>query len=225
MLKYIYLKNDKKYEITMPPEKKYEKLSHKEHIMARPDTYVGKLEPTQEAQWIYDEDQKKMVQKMITYSQGEFKIFDEVLVNALDASEEDDSVDAIKVYFSKEDGCITVYNTGAGIDVSMHEKEKIPIPELIFGNLLTSSNYDDGVKRTTGGRNGYGAKLANVLSSLFKVEIGHPASKKKYKQEFRNNMSEKSEGVYSEYKKAQGYVKITYWPDYKNIFKHCWISS
>jgi DNA topoisomerase-2 len=29
------------------------------------------------------------------------------------------------------------------------------VPEMIFGNLLTSSNYDDNEKRTTGGRNGY----------------------------------------------------------------------
>ena len=30
------------------------------------------------------------------------------------------------------------------------------IPELIFGNLLTGSNYDDSKKKVTGGRNGYG---------------------------------------------------------------------
>ena len=41
--------------------------------------------------------------------------------------------------------------------------EGIYVPELIFGHLLTSSNYDDDEKKTTGGRNGYGAKLANIF--------------------------------------------------------------
>lgn len=33
------------------------------------------------------------------------------------------------------------------------------VPELIFGNLLTGSNFDDDQKKTTGGRNGFGAKV------------------------------------------------------------------
>jgi DNA topoisomerase II len=41
------------------------------------------------------------------------------------------------------------------------------VPELIFGHLLTGSNYDDDEQKVTGGRNGYGAKLANIFSSSF----------------------------------------------------------
>jgi hypothetical protein len=47
----------------------------------------------------------------------------------------------------------------------MHKEEKVYVPELIFGHLLTSSNYDDNEKKVTGGRNGYGAKLANIFST------------------------------------------------------------
>ena len=52
----------------------------------------------------------------------------------------------------------------------MHEKEVVYVPEMIFGMLLTSSNYNDLEKKVTGGRNGYGAKLANIFSTEFTVE-------------------------------------------------------
>ena len=62
-------------------------------------------------------------------------------------------------------------NDGKGIPVRKHQKEKeLWVPELIFGSLLTSSNYDDNVKKTTGGRNGYGAKLTNIYSTEFTIE-------------------------------------------------------
>ena len=60
---------------------------------------------------------------------------------------------------------ISVWNNGKGIPITIHKEHKIYVPELILGNLLTSSNYDDTEKKTTGGRNGFGAKLANVFST------------------------------------------------------------
>ena len=66
-------------------------------------------------------------------------------------------MDTIKVNIDASEGTISIYNNGRGIPVEMHSKEKIMIPELIFGHLLTSGNYDDTVQKLTGGRNGYGA--------------------------------------------------------------------
>ncbi|KAJ7298345.1 hypothetical protein O6H91_Y003200 [Diphasiastrum complanatum] len=60
---------------------------------------------------------------------------------------------------------------------------------MIFGQLLTSSNYDDSEKKTTGGRNGYGAKLANIFSAEFIIETADGKRMKRYKQVFSNNMS------------------------------------
>ena len=51
----------------------------------------------------------------------------------------------------------------------MHSEHGCYVPELIFGHLLTGSNFDDDEKKTTGGRNGYGAKLANIFSTRFTV--------------------------------------------------------
>ena len=38
---------------------------------------------------------------------------------------------------------ISVYNDGKGIPVAMHATEQMYIPELIFGHLLTGSNFND----------------------------------------------------------------------------------
>ena len=78
-------------------------------------------------------------------------------------------MDTIKVNIDVENNTISVYNNGRGIPIEMHSKEKIYIPELIFGHLLSSSNYDDDEKKLTGGRNGYGAKLANIYSTQFTI--------------------------------------------------------
>ena len=60
---------------------------------------------------------------------------------------------------------------------------------ISIGHLLTSSNYDDTEKKVTGGRNGFGAKLTNIFSKKFIIEIVDSKKKKKYVQEFSNNMS------------------------------------
>ena len=74
-----------------------------------------------------------------------------------------------------------MWNNGKGVPVEMHKKENVYVPELIFGHFLTSSNYDDKQKKVTGGRNGFGAKLANVFSKKFEIECADIKSKKHFK--------------------------------------------
>jgi DNA topoisomerase-2 len=88
----------------------------------------------------------------------------------------------MKVNIDRENNVISVWNNGRGIPIEMHAKEKVYVPELIFGHLLTSSNYDDSEKKVTGGRNGYGAKLCNIFSTEFVIETGDSEKGKKYKQ-------------------------------------------
>lgn len=64
----------------------------------------------------------------------------------------------------------------------MHKVEKMYVPEMIFGTLLTSSNYNDNERKTTGGRNGYGAKLTNIFSKKFTVETSSSEYKRKFCQ-------------------------------------------
>ena len=105
---------------------------------------------------------------------------DEILVNAADNYHRDKKMTMIKVTIDSAANKIIVWNNGKSIPVTMHKKEQVYIPELVFGHLLTSSNYDDSIKKVTGGRNGYGAKLANIFSKSFKVVVLDSKEKKKY---------------------------------------------
>ena len=99
---------------------------------------------------------------------------------------------------------IEVFNNGCGIEIRKHEKENIYIPELIFGVLLTSSNYDDTKKRTTGGKNGLGSKICNIFSSKFIVEVADIVNKKHYYQEMKDNMMVIDKPIIKTYKKKGG---------------------
>jgi hypothetical protein len=163
-------------------EETYQKLTQLEHVLLRPDTYIGSTEQNRTKLWVFDEG-VGLVHREVTYVPGLYKIFDEILVNAADNKQRDKTMDTMKVTIDPEANSISVYNNGQGIPVEMHRDEKCWVPELIFGHLLTSSNYNDNEKKTTGGRNGYGAKLANIFSTEFTIETADGArSGKKYKQ-------------------------------------------
>ncbi|OAV87385.1 hypothetical protein PTTG_29452 [Puccinia triticina 1-1 BBBD Race 1] len=191
----------------------YQKLSQLEHVLKRPDTYIGSVEPIRQFMWIFDKEKKMMVNKEISFVPGLYKIVDEILVNAADNKQRDDSMDTLKVTIDCEKNIISVMNNGKGIPIEIHETEKIYIPELIFGHLLAGSNFDDDEKKTTGGRNGYGAKLANIYSTEFVVEAADKQTAKKYKQVFKNNMSVKEKPKITENKKGEEYTKISFKPD------------
>ena len=192
---------------------KYQKISQLEHILKRPDTYIGSVETQDQLQWIYDEETDCMIEKKVTIVPGLFKIFDEILVNAADNKVRDPSMKRIDVNIHAEENTIEVKNDGKGIPIEIHNKENIYIPEMIFGHLLTSSNYDDNEKKVTGGRNGYGAKLCNIFSTEFILETADLNVGQKYIQKWENNMSICHPPKITSYKKGPSYTKVTFKPD------------
>jgi DNA topoisomerase II len=177
-------------------EETFVKKTQLEHIIDIPDTYIGSIEKTDIDTWVFDEVQDKIVYKNIKYIPGLYKIFDEVLVNAIDQhvrTEHDEKINnkvtTIKVNFDVDKNIITVMNNGEGIPIVEHKDHGVWVPELIFGHLLTSSNYDKDEKKITGGKNGYGAKLANIFSKSFKIETVDAERKLKYIQTFEKNMT------------------------------------
>ena len=195
-----------------------QKLTHVEHILKRPDSYVGPVSRVAEPYWIYEND--KFEKKTIMYSPALLKIFDEILVNAIDRnSMYPKNVTSMSVSIDKVSGEITIENNGplGGISVKMHEKEGLWNPELTFGHLLTSTNYDDTQKRVVGGRNGYGAKLTNVYSTNFSIKIKDGENKCIYTQEWSDNMKKCNTPKIKKYSSATSSVSITFIPDWKRF--------
>uniref|UniRef100_A0A6P4ERW4 DNA topoisomerase 2 n=1 Tax=Drosophila rhopaloa TaxID=1041015 RepID=A0A6P4ERW4_DRORH len=196
----------------MSIEQMYQKKSQLEHILLRPDSYIGSVEFTKELMWVYDTAQKRMVQKEISFVPGLYKIFDEILVNAADNKQRDKTMNTIKVDIDPERNVVSVWNNGQGIPVTMHKEQKMYVPTMIFGHLLTSSNYNDDEKKVTGGRNGYGAKLCNIFSTSFTVETATKEYKRSFKQTWGDNMQKASDAKIKDFS-GTDFTRITFSPD------------
>jgi len=208
----------------MPPKKVYTKKDPISHILERSDMYVGskKLRNIEEYISIKDEeDNYKIVKKEINSSPAILRIFVEVLSNAIDNVERSKKAKipctTIKVVIDKETGETSVWNDGDIIPIELNEEEKIYNHSLIFGNLLTGSNYNDEEERLISGRNGLGSKLTNVFSTKFIVKGLDPCNQKVLEQTWTNNMRETSEPKITDTKLIKGFTKVTYFPDFKQL--------
>ncbi|KAF7488976.1 DNA topoisomerase 2-beta [Sarcoptes scabiei] len=193
-------------------ERIYQKKTQLEHILLRPDTYIGSVERETKQMWIWDQEENKMVFKEITFVPGLYKIFDEILVNAADNKQRDKNMNCIRIDIDTDDNEIVIFNNGKGIPVIEHKTEKCYVPTLIFGHLLTSSNYNDEEKKVVGGRNGFGAKLCNIFSTSFKVETSCKEYKKSFTQTWTDNMKNSKEAKIS-VNSAEDFTRITFKPD------------
>jgi DNA topoisomerase-2 len=166
----------------------YKKLSQREHVYELPDSYVGSVSSTRLPTFI-SSSTSTIEASNIEVVPALFKIFDEVLVNAIDqhTRQQGRRKPVTRIDITVTDREIRIANDGRGIPIKkLPEYENIYAPSLIFGELLTSSNYDKKVDKVTGGKNGFGAKLANIFSTRFCVET--VSGSKKFKQVFRDNM-------------------------------------
>ena len=202
--------------------RKYQKHSHHQNILERPDTYIGSTKTNEDTRWVYDAEAGKMVWRTVRFNPGLYKIFDEIIVNARDEFVRSITtvgmthlkrIDVMVENDEKGNTVISVENDGDGIPIEMNEEEKVMVPELIFGHLLTSSNYDDSQERVVGGRNGVGSKAASIFSQRFSVDLSTPASSKSYTQTWTNNMFVCEPPVVKPYKGSKGHVRVEFVPD------------
>lgn len=203
-------------------ESTYKNMELRQHIYTTPDTYAGSIDPKDETVWVFNRDTQRMEQQQLVFRDAFYKIFDEVLVNAMDQcirlkdKKELKQVTKIEVNINQEDGVISVENTGEGIDVAMHADFGCYVPQVVFGELLTSVNYDAGEERTVGGKNGYGAKITNIFSKEFTVETVDSFRKLYYRQVFRNNMSVIEPPEIKPFTRMP-FTRITYRPDFERF--------
>ena len=169
----------------------YQKKTQLEHIKDAPDTYIGGIEEDRVINWTMKED--KMTHAEYGFIPGLYKCFDEGIVNCRDhwvrlqqkqkAGEENIiPMTLIDIDIDVKTGIITMINNGNGIDVAKHPEHKIYIPEMIFGHLMTSTNYKKSAKKITGGKNGFGFKLVLIYSTWGRIEtVDHVRGKNMFK--------------------------------------------
>jgi len=196
----------------------------KQHILDNPDTYIGSVENIDADMWIMSEDGQKIIEKNINYIPGLFKLFDEGIVNCRDhvvrmKTKVDMNVEnALPVSHIdiniEPDGSITMTNDGNGIDVA--QKDGIWIPELVFGHLRTSTNYNKEEKKIVGGKNGFGFKLVLIWSSYGRIETVDHIRGLKYIQEYKDNLDTICKPSITKCK-TKPYTKITFKPDYSRL--------
>ena len=204
---------------------KYQKMSDKEHILKKPDTYIGPIEMTEASTFVYDSATSSIVERTIHYIPGLYKLFDEGAVNSRDhfvrqeQAIRDAKPNALPVtcieFEISEDGTISITNDGNGIDVAQHPEHKLWIPEMIFGHLRTSTNYDENKKeKIVGGKNGFGFKLVLIWSSWGRIETVDHVRGLKYIQEFKNNLDEICPPKITKCTTTKPYTKVSFRPDY-----------
>lgn len=206
----------------------YQKKTDREHILDNPDTYIGSVEHVDASMYVFDEQAGHIMLRSIDYIPGLYKLFDEGVVNCRDhvirmiqrsesaGGSNTKLVTHIEIVVA-EDGTIELTNDGNGIDVAKHPEYDIWIPELIFGHLRTSTNYDKEEQKIVGGKNGFGFKLALIWSTYGRVETVDHIRGLKYVQEFRNNLTEIGTPEITKIKTAKPYTKVCFRPDYARL--------
>lgn len=197
-------------------QRKFVKLSGRDHILQRSDMYCGSLEPDARACYVVNVG-GEMVLQSVRVAPAFLQIFEEVLMNAADrvsvfyenGGNVQKKTSVIQVVVSQETGEISVTNNGDGIPTHFDQEHGCHIPELVFGHLRTSSNYDDSNERLNVGRNGIGVKIVNIFSHKFVVETVDAVSGTKYKQKFTDNMSKIHKPSIKEFG-GEPYTKVTF---------------
>ena len=200
---------------------RYQHKTDIEHVLDNPDTYTGSMTSAAWDAHVLGED-GRVGKRTIEMIPGLLKLVDEGLVNSRDhfvrlaAKGSPDPVSKIEVTFA-EDGAVTIRNDGEGIDVAQHPDLGIWIPEMVFGRLRTSTNYDKKKSQIVGGKNGFGFKLVLIWSVWGEVTTLDASRHKLYKQRFGPNLSVIEPPTITSNRSKRGYTEVRFMPDYERL--------
>jgi DNA topoisomerase II len=224
-------------------EEQYKKRELHQSILKDPGMYIGPTESDTLDIYYYDDKTESILKGEKNIVLGLYKIIDEILVNAADNTVRNNKkCNLIKVNVDKELGTISVYNNGCEIPIAIHKEYNIYVPELLFGNLLTSSNYDEKDK-LVGGKHGYGSKciekstLVPLYDGSIKIASEITLTDKLIGDDGNirniNNIIKGNGQIYeiiqefgNSYKVNDQHILTLYMKDHKKIFwnnnKNCW---
>ena len=186
----------------------YKLLNDIQHILTRPDMYMGENSLKTKDMYIYIPKTNTIIYRKCTFSTGLLKLFDEILMNAVDNLQRKPTLTHISVTITPE--YVSITNDGKSIKLTTFEGTDRPTPEILFTRPRSGENFDDNVERIVGGKNGIGCKLTSIFSSKFIIEIVN--KHKLYHQIIENNISIIHEPKITK-TDSPDYVKITFYPD------------
>ena len=167
----------------MPPKssnKKYTKIDPREHILHRPEMYVGSTRLRTLDEYVAsrnEDDSYRIFKSEISSSPAILRIFVEPLSNAIDNVDRSKKAKIpctkIKVSLDPISGETSVWNDGDIVPIEFNHEQECYNHSMIFGQLLTGSNYDDEEERVISGRNGLGIKLCLKKGTLLPDFFGN----------------------------------------------------
>ena len=196
-------------------ENKYKSLSERDHILQRSGMWIGSNKLEISNQFVFDYKEQMMIQKEVEYVPAILKLIDEIISNSTDEFRRSDNLGLtqINVTIMKDDTIIIEDN--GGIPVVNHKEANMMLPKFIFGQLRTSSNYNDDEDRNVIGTNGLGSVLVSIFSSYFGVMTDD--GKNRWVGNWKNNMSEfYDEEIEKSSKKNHG-TRITFHLDFSRF--------
>lgn len=213
-------KNDSSEEQLMSQSSYSRFKDQRDHVYNIPDTYVGSSVQGDREERILDLNTYLFKKSVIRIPEAVERIFIEILSNAGDNSARSllAGIDPGEISVTMTNKTITVRNGGIPIPVEIHKEEKIYVPELIFGNLMSSSSYDKSKKRQFSSRNGFGSKLTNIFSKMFKVTVADAYNGLLYTKTWTDNMKSSTPHSITPYDKAsKSYVEIEFTMDFERF--------
>lgn len=197
--------------------KTYRVLSQEEHVLTRPDMYLGSLEKEPITKLV-SSSSNTLEEVSTVCSKGFLKIVDEVVSNAQDYQATDLSVTSISLEVDRETGWIKVFNNGnSTVSTKPFGDSGKSIAQTVYGVLLSGSNFDDQQTRTWLGKNGVGVKLTNIYSSAFIVCLGDPETKEMHTIKWKNNMKICETPKVRAYSKQKAHTEVSFLPDYNRF--------
>lgn len=197
----------------------YKHLDHRTHIYTIPGMYCGNDVPTARQEWLLDLEAKKMTRHEISLPEAVERLYLEALSNACDnvIRSRRVNVDPKRIELTMDNRILRIKNYGLPVPIQINEKENMWAPDLIFGNLLTSSNYVE--ERFGAGVNGIGIKLLNIFSHTFEIHIHDSYNKAEYYQKWENNMLTRYDPIISFQEKGneESSVEVTWYLDFERF--------
>jgi len=193
-------------------------LSEAERIM-KLEMYTGSKKQKPREEWWYNLSKESIEKGIITLPECIERCFMEPLTNASDNVHRSRrwGVKPGHIYVYMSPSRIIIENKGTPIPIEFKEEEGMYVPELIFGVPGSSSHYNESVRHEAG-VNGIGAKLTNVFSNRFEIEIDDHIRKKSYKQVWNGMGLEGREDPQIEvYRSKESRVRVTFDLDYDHF--------